>query len=394
VTGRIVTLVLLDADGALLGALPPFEVDVPWWQEVDVVVDGARARHGIRVQVLHLLHADRPQSPGGQVTYLAQTGDRPPAGLTPADVDLSPQPNRAAYAEPGGPAASAAWAVEALAALGKQGAVAVQQRTWNLSAIWHLDVDGVPVAWLKQVPAFFGHEAAVLGLVAGVSPGLAPSLLAAGPDGRMLLAHAPGEDRYGAGADFRALVAEDVHPVQEHFVDRAGELLAAGVPDRRDPGRWLAAAGDPYRNRIPGLAEVLDDLPGRLAALAACRMPDTLVHGDLHPGNVRSNGTVRVLMDWGDATVGHPALDILRLTGDLPDADAEPLIAAWAKRWRSTAPGCDPDRAVNLMRPVAALYAAAVYAGFLARIEPAEWPYHAADVPTALKAAVAAARPV
>jgi aminoglycoside phosphotransferase (APT) family kinase protein len=116
-------------------------------------------------------------------------------------------------------------------------------------------------------------------------------------------------------------------------------------------------------------------------------MPDTLVHGDLHPGNVRSDGTARVLMDWGDTTVGHPALDILRLTGDLPEADAEPLISAWAKRWRATAPGCDPERAVDLMRPVAALCAAAAYAGFLARIEPSEWPYHADDVPAALTAA-------
>jgi aminoglycoside phosphotransferase (APT) family kinase protein len=389
--GRTVTLVLLDAGGRLLGALPRFDVEVPWWQEVDVVVDGARARHGIGVQVLRLLHADRPQPPGGQVTYLAQTGDRPPSGLAPVDVDLSPQPNRAAYAEPGGPAASAAWAVRALAALGTPGAVAVQQRTWNLSAIWHLDVAGAPVAWLKQVPAFFGHEAAVLGLVAGVVPALAPRLLAAGPDGRILLAHAAGEDRYGAGAGFRALIAADIHPVQEHFVGRAGDLLAAGVPDRRDLGPWLAAAADPYRDRIPGVGGLLDRLPERLDAIAACGMPDTLVHGDLHPGNVRSGGTGRVLMDWGDATVGHPALDILRLTGDLSDADAEPLVAAWVNRWRATVPGCDPERAVELMRPVAALCAAAAYAGFLARIEPSEWPYHAADVPAALTAAVAAA---
>jgi hypothetical protein len=389
--GRTVTLVLVDPAGGLIGALPPFDVDVPWWQEAGVVVDGARARHGIGVQVLRLLHADRPHPPGGHVTYLAQTGDPPPPDVTAVDVDLSPQPNRAAYAEPGGPAASAAWAVEALAALGTPGAVAVQQRTWNLSAIWRLDVDGAPVAWLKQVPAFFAHEAAVLALIAGVSPGLAPPLLAAGPHGRMLLANAPGEDRYGADADFRALIAADVHPVQAHFVGRAGDLLDAGVPDRRDPGPWLAAAASPYRDRIPGLAELLDRLPERLAAVAACGMPDTLVHGDLHPGNVRSDGTSRVLMDWGDATVGQPALDILELTTDLPDAEAADLIAAWTRRWRATVPGCDPTGAVELMRPVASLFGAAVYAGFVARIEPSEWPYHADDVPAALTAAVAAA---
>jgi hypothetical protein len=390
--GRTVTLVLTDAGGGLLGALPSVDVDVPWWQEVGVVVDAACARYGVAVQVLRLLHADRPHPPGGHVTYLAQTDDPPPFGLTPAEVDLSSQPNRAAYAEPGGPAASAAWAVEALAALGTPGAVAVQQRTWNLSAIWRLAVGEAPVAWLKQVPTFFGHEAAVLGLVGTVSPGLAPPLLAAGPDGRMLLAHAPGEDRYGAGAGFRALVATDIHPLQAHFVGRAAELLAAGLPDRRDLGPWLVAVAEPYRDRIPGLADLLDRLPERLAAVAACGVPHTLVHGDLHPGNVRSDGTTRVFMDWGDTTVGHPALDILRLTGDLPDDEAAALTAAWAKRWRATAPGCEPERAVALMRPVAALYGAATYAGFLAHIERAEWPYHADDVPAGLTAAVAALR--
>ena len=35
--------------------------------------------------------------------------------------------------------------------------------------------------------------------------------------------------------------------------------------------------------------------------------------------------------------------------------------------------------------------AAATYADFLDRIEPAEWPYHAADVPARLSAAAAAA---
>jgi len=167
-----VTLVLVDAEGALLGALPPFDVAVPWWQEVADVVAGARSRHGVDVQVLRLLHGDRPNPPGGSVTYLAQTFDAPPAGLTPVEANLSPQPHRAAYADAGGPAASTAWAIAALAALGTPGAVAVQHRTWNLSAIWRLDAGGAPVAWLKQVPEFFGHEAATLGLVAGVAPGL------------------------------------------------------------------------------------------------------------------------------------------------------------------------------------------------------------------------------
>ena len=84
--GRDVTLVLVDAEGSLLGALPPFPVEVPYWQEMADVLDQARERYGLRADVLRLLTNELPTSPGGAVTYLAQTyqavglpaqGDRP-----------------------------------------------------------------------------------------------------------------------------------------------------------------------------------------------------------------------------------------------------------------------------------------------------------------------------
>jgi hypothetical protein len=309
------------------------------------------------------------------------------------DVDLSPQPHRPAYAQPGGPAASIGWAVAALDALGSPGAVAHQQRIWNLSAIWRLDAAGAPVAWLKQVPRFFWHEPAVLGLVSGVSPGLVPPLLAAGDEGRMLLAHVPGRDGYGAGAEVCAEIADEFHPVQVHFAGQVDELLATGMPDRRLAVEPFAAAAAPFLDRIEGLRELIDGLPRRLAEIAACGLPDTLVHGDLHPGNTRIGSGSPVIMDWGDSSVSHPAYDILRLTGDLPREQAAELTAAWALRWRTVAAGSDPVRAVELMRPLAALFGAVTYAGFLANIEPSEHPYHASDVPGSFVAAVAEALP-
>jgi aminoglycoside phosphotransferase (APT) family kinase protein len=98
------------------------------------------------------------------------------------------------------------------------------------------------------------------------------------------------------------------------------------------------------------------------------------VHGDLHPGNVRGPDPLTVI-DWGDSFIGHPAFDILRLAED--DAGLE---SDWADRWRRAVPGSDPGTALDLLRPVAALRNAAVYARFLANIEPAEHPYHTADV--------------
>ena len=53
----------------------------------------------------------------------------------------------------------------------------------------------------------------------------------------------------------------------------------------------------------------------------------------------------------------------------------------WAARWRaSRSRAATPVRAYELLRPVAALRNATVYADFLDQIEPAEHPYHADDV--------------
>jgi phosphotransferase family enzyme len=369
---RTVTLILVDTAGRPLGALPPFEVTTPWWQEV--------GEFPPEFPVLRLLHGDRPAPPGGHVTYLAEAAG-PPATLIATEVLSDHHPRRAPYAEPGGPAASVAWARESLAALGVPEVTVHQQRTWNLSAIWRFDAKGVPVAWLKQVPSFFAHEPAALALVAGVVPGLVPPLLAAGSEGRMLLAHVPGVDRYGAGAEVCAAIAEAFHPVQAHFAANPGEL--AGIPGGRLDAAGFARVAEPYLDTVAGLGALIDDLPRRLAEIAACGLPDTLVHGDLHPGNARTDDEGRLtIMDWGDCTVGNPAFDILRLAGHLNDP-AE-LITAWAYRWKQTVPGSEPRRAAELCRPVAALRGAAGYAAFLAAIEPSEHPYHAADVAACL----------
>ncbi|PZG00845.1 phosphotransferase family protein [Micromonospora deserti] len=388
---RTVTLVLVDAAGASLGALPPFEVSSPWWQEVGPVVDEARRRYGVDVAVLRLLAGTAPR-PGvaGAVTYLGQVSDPPATPLVPADVDLTPDPLRAPYAEPGGPARSLAWATEELRRLGRPAQTVRQQRTWNLSAIWRLDGAG-GTAWLKQVPLFFRHEAAVLRWLGRAVPGQTTRMLAEDGDGRMLLDHVPGEDRYGASLDERLTMSAAFHPAQLRSVPDAAELVAAGVPDLRGPAlaRWIRerlAAQD-----TSSVESLLDGLEGRLDEVRRCGLPETLVHGDLHPGNVRARAGRYVFIDWGDAFVGHPAFDVLRLTDGLDPATAAPIVGQWCARWRDAVPGCEPERAVELLRPVAALRMAAVYAMFLAGIEPSEHVYHATDVAACLTQAIEAA---
>ncbi|WP_194822771.1 phosphotransferase family protein [Micromonospora sp. S-DT3-3-22] len=381
---RTVRLVLVDAVGRTLGALPDFDVPVPWWQDAAAVVAGARAAYGVEVTVLRLLAGRRGRPPGGHVSYLAEVAGPVRVPLLPAEaVQPAAHPLRAPYAQPGGPAASLAWAAAQLDRLGRPTNAWTQERTWNLSAVWRLDGPH-GTAWLKQVPAFFRHEAAVLRLLA--DDPATPRLLAADDEGRMLLDHVPGEDRYGADPAERATIAARHHALQIRALPAVDRLVAAGVPDLRGPAlaRWLRATLAPH----PAHRQ-LADVGTRLDEVARCGLPDTLVHGDLHPGNVRADGRRHTVIDWGDAFVGHPAFDILRLTEQVPAGPAAALVADWCARWRADVPGCRPERAVALLRPVAWLRMAAVYAMFLAGIEPSERVYHADDLPENLARASA-----
>jgi hypothetical protein len=364
---RTVRLVLVDATGRMLGALPDFDVPVPWWQDAAAVVAGARAAYDVEVTVLRLLAGRRGRPPGGHVSYLAEAAGPVRVPLLPAEAV---QP-------------SLAWAATQLDRLGRPANVSAQERTWNLSAVWRLDGPH-GTAWLKQVPVFFRHEAAVLRLLA--DDPATPRLLAADDEGRMLLDHVPGEDRYGADPAERATIAARHHALQIRTLPDADRLVAAGVPDLRGAAlaRWLRVTLAPHQAH-----RQLADVETRLDEVTRCGLPDTLVHGDLHPGNVRADGRRHTIIDWGDAFVGHPAFDILRLTEQLPAGSAAALVADWCARWRADVPGCRPERAVALLRPVAWLRMAAVYAMFLAGIEPSERVYHDRDVPENLARASA-----
>jgi aminoglycoside phosphotransferase (APT) family kinase protein len=123
----------------------------------------------------------------------------------------------------------------------------------------------------------------------------------------------------------------------------------------------------------------LNRLEDRFAQVAACGLPDTLVHGDFHPGNHRGDESTLVLLDWGDCGVGHPLLDEAAFLDRVPPDAVDDLRRHWHRLWTLAIPGSDPDRASLLLRPVAAARQALIYRKFLDGIEPSEHPYHAAD---------------
>jgi len=400
---RRVTLVLCTRDGVLLGALPPYEVPVPYWQEAGPVVDGAAERHHVGVTVLRLLSASAPEpGDGGDVSYLAQVNAAPPPGLPltawPGDP-LADEPLRQTWARPGGPDADLAWADGALEDRGTPRAGPARQvRTWNLSSLWRLPLPpgrgGRPeAAWLKVVPPFLAHESRVLTLLDAAA--VPPVLATDGP--RVLLGEVAGEDQYDAPPPVRLRMVELLVGLQATWAHRVEELVGLGVPDWRGAalaeraagtlGRQAGALGGGDRGALETLVAGLGD---RFAAVAACGVPDSLLHGDFHPGNVcaRPDGSL-TLLDWGDCGIGHPLLDQPAMLARLGAEDRRAVGDVWAALWRAAVPGSEPERAAALLEPVAALRLAVVYDRFLARIEPDERVYHRADPGTWLRRAAA-----
>lgn len=382
--GRSVTAVVVDGTGRVRGALAPRPVEMPWWQEVGPIVDAIPG-----ATVLRLLDATpAPDGPmGGSVTYLVQVDDVTDLGfdLDVADLDLEPWSGaledhrlRHPWARPGGPEADHRWVAEQVTVTGAPR----QHRTWNLSAIWSYPTTTGTV-WLKCIPEFFAHEAAVIELLAGEA---VPVVLAA-EGHRILLADMAGRDGHDASEEERLAMIDALVELQVRATDRVDDLLDRGVPDLRaaplgsalaDLVERLAPPGDPRRGPLSAL---VDELPDRLATVDACGPPPTLVHGDAHGGNCRFGAGVPLWFDWGDSCIASPLLDLICRW----DKSAA-VWRHWLARWEERAPGS--AEAWEALGPVAELRQAWVYQRFLDGIEPSERVYHRDDVPIALDAAI------
>jgi hypothetical protein len=316
----------------------------------------------------------------------------------PKDLPYDEDPRRAPWARPGGIASIVVWADEALRERGNPRSGPVQQvKTWNLSSVLQLPT-AQGVVWCKSVPRFFAHEPALVSLLAREQAPIVPSVVAADEGLRSLLLQDLGpEVLWDADEDTLTRMVRMLVALQVGWADRTDELLAAGTPDHRSGG--LASelqaflARDDVRvtlltDELGALDDLAADLPGRVATLAGCGIPDSLVHGDFHPGNwIRRDGDL-FLFDWGDSLVGHPLIDMGFLAAS-DDVDVRGRVrAAWLAAWRDAMPGSDPETAIDAIEPIAALWKAFEYRRFLDAIEPSEHRYHERDVPDWLRVAL------
>lgn len=180
------------------------------------------------------------------------------------------------------------------------------------STVWRLPTaDGV--VWFKVPSAEFAYEAAVLAVLLPLTPDLLPEVVASRPElGWLLLADA-GERAREHPPDWPPVLRRYAE-LQIAAAPQADALLAAGAIDHRDlPGRMRRLFPFLGPQTSTKLQARLPEVDERLARLASSPLAATIDHNDLHDGNVFvRDGHARIL-DWGDSTVGHPFLSLVKM---------------------------------------------------------------------------------
>ncbi len=116
-------------------------------------------------------------------------------------------------------------------------------------------------------------------------------------------------------------------------------------------------------------ARAVERTRAAVTTLTALGLPDTLVHGDFHAGNVALVDGRPVIFDWSDAAVGNPLVDAVTWLDHIDDPGLrdrtwDRFVAAWSLP--AGVSGTIRDAALT----AGAAYQAVSYSGIVRAIEP------------------------
>jgi aminoglycoside phosphotransferase (APT) family kinase protein len=108
------------------------------------------------------------------------------------------------------------------------------------------------------------------------------------------------------------------------------------------------------RARLPRRAEQLREAISELAAIG---VPETLLHGDLHPRNLAVRDGKVLAFDWTDAAVSHPFLDLVTFVEKRSPSSKDTRVRdAYLAEWEAYASPADLRRALVLAEELGALH--------------------------------------
>jgi len=196
------------------------------------------------------------------------------------------------------------------------------------------------------------------------------------------LAREPAVTRYlaeRAGPPFARIIAETgLRWVAEDFggtlpgpetVRRMAAIQQATI----DSTLILTTLGCPQLDLVPDIvpADLRPQLLNCAERLAAYDLPTTVLHRDLHPGNVVVRPDGVLVHDWSFASIGPPLLDLGSWLWDASDTDARLSIETFFDAWSAVVDPALMRKAWVDAKPLSAVAELAKFIGLTELVGPA-----------------------
>lgn len=131
--------------------------------------------------------------------------------------------------------------------------------------------------------------------------------------------------------------------------------------------------------QIEQVRQTLPQVKAHIEALQAMNLPNTILHGDFHAGNININDEQVIFYDWTDAAIGMPLLDLHPIVhwdlngvfDNQPDA-IESVLDAYFEGLSGDIPRATWKEAYEHSQIVAIVYHALNYRHLLSKVEPNE----------------------
>ncbi|MEU4194551.1 aminoglycoside phosphotransferase family protein [Kribbella sp. NPDC026611] len=327
-----------------------------WFPDVEQVLRALQEQHGVEAVVLDCL-SEEP------LTYLMLlTGGEPTS-------------SERAWTKPTWYDGALPWIDEHVTRTGPWS----QVRSWGLSNVLRLSTTQGTVYFKALAhsstiesapgvpPLLFAHEPLFLDRVSTERPGEVPAPLAIDekrvwmllPDLGTPLAHETDLevwiDAVRRHARLQRSYAGQVDRLLEFScVDRRLAVLEGELDRLFGPNEATERLDPAERAKLPRRA---DQLREAMANLRSIGLPDTLIHGDLHPRNIAVQGNQVMAFDWTDSAVSHPFLDLVTFVEERSPTSSDPrVLDAYLREWEEYAAPKDLRRALELAEQLGALH--------------------------------------
>ncbi len=395
-------------------SLPHFPRSEGWPPAVADVAPAIRALFGVDAHVLRCVHYHDGGEEDGEETIFAleYTGEigLPPGARWIGSADLHDLPltypahrdvlgawlaayqsaevpeERPPWQRPGWHSTTTAWILDRLVEAGMPATGHVEQvKNWGISCVLRVPTTAGYV-YFKAVPPLFAQEPVVTRALAAAHPRHVPTPIAIDVERRWMLLPDIGSVLLGnSGALHWEAALRAFAAIQLDWSERAPELLALGAEDRRL--HVLQRQIDPHLEKEAVMRSLPDEDYARLRAaaprlkamcdeLASYGLPQTLMHGDFHAGNIAVRGEDIIFFDWTDTCVAHPFLDPPTVLHDLPgssygDDTWDRVRDVYLQPWTRYASMEHLRAAYTLAEPLTALHQSISYEHIVGALEPA-----------------------